>query len=331
MQNLCGGGESLKLQLSQSWNQNREDQLAFYKSSGGHRRILYARLTRLQEAIPWQQMSKRQFDGSLGLIHDPWDWLQHQIGLNASIRHLFPISRHSSELPFSSRLDSGYSLKSSLTHELTIDTRDHRSKPSRGLLLKLFQEFTGPLGNVSFVKQTLDVGIYVPLAKNWTLNWSSRLGALTDTLLGSSFNGINSSDYVGFNHSLNCRGWSNSKFAALDFGDRRNFKHQILAASSLKLFFPLPLLRTTKSWLAQTFQPQVFLDYGLIGKTDDLQMRTLLQASSSAVTSLSYGIGMSIKLGDVGRAEVNYCVPVRSFSSHATGSGLQFGMGINFL
>lgn len=325
LQNIFGRGECLRLRSSQSWCQNRVDELFYFK--GTEKKMAFAGVSRQNEAIPWQQLRKNQYDGLLGFLFEPFPWLVQEVGLNASIRHLYP-SRHSTDLPFNSRIDCGYSLKSSLTHQLTVDTRDDRATPSKGIFLRLFHEVTGPVGNVSFVKQVLDLRAYVPLAKHWTVSLSSSLGSLSDTL--GSFNGINSSDFLGFNHSLNCRGWNNKKISSSEYG--RPFKNQILFSSSLKLCFPVPLLRGTKSWIIQTFQPHVFVDYGFMGKADNLRLKTILDRGqiSSDATSLSYGLGVAIKLGQVGRAELNYCLPVRHLSTHAL-PGLQFGMGINFL
>jgi len=46
---------------------------------------------------------------------------------------------------------------------------------------------------------------------------------------------------------------------------------------------------------------------------------------------MSYGIGMAVRLGQVARVELNYCIPVLVQRGDQTNSGVQFGIGMHFL
>ena len=46
---------------------------------------------------------------------------------------------------------------------------------------------------------------------------------------------------------------------------------------------------------------------------------------------LAYGIGVSMRLGEIARLELNYCVPARLQRGDRPVHGLQFGVGVTFL
>ena len=46
---------------------------------------------------------------------------------------------------------------------------------------------------------------------------------------------------------------------------------------------------------------------------------------------LSYGAGVSMRLGEIARLELNYCVPARLQRGDRPVHGLQFGVGVSFL
>jgi len=46
---------------------------------------------------------------------------------------------------------------------------------------------------------------------------------------------------------------------------------------------------------------------------------------------MSYGIGMAVRLGQLARIELNYCMPVLVQRGDQTNSSVQFGIGMHFL
>ena len=55
----------------------------------------------------------------------------------------------------------GHTLKSSLIHKLSVDTRDDRVLPTSGIQATLLQELAGlsPIGTAAFFKTTLSASI----------------------------------------------------------------------------------------------------------------------------------------------------------------------------
>ena len=67
----------------------------------------------------------------------------------------------SPQLPFDAREVCGHTLKSSLIHKLSFDTRDDRVMPSRGAQASLVQELAGlsPIGTTAFFKTVCSMSV----------------------------------------------------------------------------------------------------------------------------------------------------------------------------
>ncbi len=109
---------------------------------------------------------------------------------------------------------------------------------------------------------------------------------------------------------------------------------QTLSSASLKFVTPLPFLRGD-SWLRSNTRAHLFCDYGALAEPsgDRLTLAGLLGADGPRMRCLSVGAGLAVRLGEHGRAEVNYCYPVAAHpaSGMAGFRGLQFGLGVTFL
>ena len=63
--------------------------------------------------------------------------------------------------------------------------------------------------------------------------------------------------------------------------------------------------------------------------------RSILKAFGEEWSSLqnlraSCGVGLVLRLGKFGRAELNYCVPLKCKNGDQVQHGLQFGIGVEF-
>ena len=75
-----------------------------------------------------------------------------------------------------------------------------------------------------------------------------------------------------------------------------------------------------------------FLECGSLGNPTD---RSLLKAFGEDWTCwpnvrASCGFGLVLRLGEAGRAELNYCVPLKCKDGDLVQHGLQFGIGVEF-
>ncbi len=214
-----------------------------------------------------------------------------------------------------------------------MDNRDDRVLPTAGLLLKWFKEVTGPLGNVDFFKHLLQANLSIPLCSRSgnrsSLCLSAKLGYLYPLVpschsFGDPFTSI---DLLPMDNHLRCRSWNQHLRNSFELCPR---KIQTLMALSAKLAFPLPLLRgSSGSWLMRNTQAHLFCDYGALGQADSIKQ--WMASPDNHWESLAAGVGIVVKLGDMGRAEINYCVPLKRDDGGRSCQGLQFGLSVNFL
>ena len=81
----------------------------------------------------------------------------------------------------------------------------------------------------------------------------------------------------------------------------------------------------------QNVRSHLFVDYGCVGALahTDWTFNTLAWSCNS----LSVGAGVALRLGEHGRAEINYCYPVRPWVHHGGNAtpGLHLGIGVTVL
>ena len=334
--NLLGRGESLRLNVSRSWNGNGAEELQFVSRTGHSSKIgpttFLAQVARRKEWIPWRGLDLRQIEGAISVSLDPAWWVRQTVSLATSVRDVTANRRRDPEMPFTAREHCGYSTTASLSHTIVVDTRNDTVLPNSGLLAKWLSELAGPFGSsgekCSFFKQDLLASVYLPISENLSLNLGSKLAFVGSMGSGGGV-GIGAENYAWFRNPLQCRGWSNGKCGKKEFvlGAEDS---QILFGASLKLVGRIPFLRTS-SWIVKNTQAHLFCDFGSVGGLQEFGVRRLLRLSDwGQFSSLSAGLGLALKLGDFGRAELNYCVPVKNYSNCNFG-GLQFGMGVNFM
>lgn len=330
MPNLLGRGERLQLSVSRSWLSNAEHSLDLVMPNVDS---VLGPLTLISGlhydfyGIPWCSLRRKSLYWNFIAIQNAIPWLESKTEFKIGARRMIPASK---SLSFAHREECDYSLPVSLEHQLTVDTRDDRVLPKSGLLFKWCKEVFGSPGNVNLFKQSLSFAMYAPLFKNLVLGWSGKIGSATPlSLTSGSQNLVNSSDLIAFQNPLQCRGWSNSSLRDTKlFHDSQS---QILVSSSLKLSSPIPMLRGSQTWLYNNVRTHLFLDFGALGNLTRLQPGYLCSGRWMDWTHAGFGLGLVFKLGQIGRAEVNYVFPIRSATSIGCKPNLQFGMAVDFL
>lgn len=273
----------------------------------------------------------KEYYSKITLGIDLLPWLQQDLAGTLSTRHVTPRESRKS-LVFTSREQCGHSMKSSLSQTLRIDTRNDTVLPTKGFLLKWISEITGPLGDSAFTKNDFLGSFYLPITQTVSLSLSCFASIFKPLFSSSPRDAFSPStllvqDSLVFKNPLQCRGWNHSVCGSTDFPIPR--ENRLLAiASSLKLNFQVPLLRGAKSsWLLNNTQMHVFCDYGAVGSSHSATSMWQF-ADWTKFSSLTTGIGLAVKLGQYGRAELNYCHPLVSGASKA---GLQVGIGVDIL
>lgn len=261
--------------------------------------------------LPWRGLKSTSFGANLAIVAQPKSWWQQTVKIEALVRQLMPL--HNS-IDFNARSECGFSVKTSLSHVIEIDTRNDRQLPSSGMYLQCGQEVASSAwgGNSDFAKFFLASSLHYKIFDSVSLALGGRIGMvrpLWDKLT------LQSLDSFCFENKMLCRGFDSKQLGHYDF------QHQSanLLAISAKLNLPFPFLRQ-QSYLQKNCQTFLFCDAGGV---------TVGSNARPTLTNANAGVGLAMRLGSFGRAEL---LLLRSmFPSEKASARLQFGFGIDFL
>ncbi|XP_031549193.1 sorting and assembly machinery component 50 homolog [Actinia tenebrosa] len=244
----------------------------------------------------------------------------HTIGWEGVWRNLTGMEPRTS---FSVRKNAGHSLKSSLTHMLVADTRDHPSFPTEGSLFKLTQELAGLGGDVQFLKNNIETQKNVEIREDVVLSCSAQGGIMNAP--PNTRTRINDRFFLG--GPLSVRGFHMKGIGPRDRMD--SLGAEAYWSVGLHLYTPLPF-RPAQGSFGDHIKTHVFVNAGNLVSIDSSlpwkqQLNPLVQN-----TRWSCGVGLVLLLG-IARLELNYCLPRGYQRTDRINRGLQFGLGVNFL
>jgi len=248
--------------------------------------------------------------------------VRHSLQYEGSWRHLEASSRTTS---FPVRLQSGHSFKSALRHILTVDNRDDQVFPTKGILLKLAQEFAGLGGDAAFVKHDSELQLNVGLPYELAVQGILRFGVLRPLDNSVLSHNIHDMFFLGGPAGP----WTLRGFNMKSIGSRSgtNFLGgRAYWSSGLHLFSPLPLGVGQGGW-GDYFRAHAFINVGNITDSDFTPedfgdtCRRLLQNFRAA-----YGLGFALRLGHSARIELNYCFPLKFYTGDSIVHGISLGV-----
>jgi len=336
--NAFGRGEKLSLDYTHGMIKSKTHTISFTKPiNADPDKWFTAAAFHSHDDKPWSGYgeSSRGFGfrfafpayGGLNTVH--WDVLWRELkALNNGIA-------------FTVRNDMGHSLKSSLKHTYTIDTRDTPILPSTGILAKFVNEVSGLGGDVKFAKSEAEFQYNLPLTHGLIFQSSLVLGTMKSL---NDLTRINDRFLLG--GPLTLRGFRHNGVGPSEEGYALG--GESYWGSSLHLYAPLPFT-SSRSTLYDYFKTHFFVNAGgLYTGLNQFESTAALARSSTsslrnrsagypkrvsellATTRLSYGIGLCAHLGNVARMELNYVWPVNSIRGDGVAPGLQFGVGVSF-
>uniref|UniRef100_A0A673XYE1 SAMM50 sorting and assembly machinery component n=1 Tax=Salmo trutta TaxID=8032 RepID=A0A673XYE1_SALTR len=174
---------------------------------------------------------------------------------------------------FAVREESGHSLKSSLSHAMVIDTRNSTILPRRGALLK--------------INQVCRLGEHY-LAQPF----------LNQQLIQLMF-------YLGGPTSV--RGFSMYSIGPQSEGDYLG--GEVYWAGAVHLYTPLPF-RPGKGGFGDLFRTHFFLNAGNLCNLNYGDGPRAHLSKLAECIRWSYGAGIVLRLGNIARLELNYCIPM---------------------
>ncbi|KAE8613173.1 hypothetical protein XENTR_v10007609 [Xenopus tropicalis] len=343
--NLFGRAEKMTFQFSYGTKETSYG-LSFFKPQvGNFERNFSVNLYKVTGQFPWSSLRETDRGVSAEINFPIWK-TSHTLKWEGVWRELGCLARTAS---FAIREESGHTLKSSLSHTMVIDSRNTSILPKRGALLKINQELAGYTGgDVSFLKEDFELQLNKQLAWDSVLSTSLWGGMLVP--IGDKPSSIADRFYLGGPTSV--RGFSMYSIGPQSEGDYLG--GEAYWAGGMHLYTPLPF-RPGRGGFGDLFRTHFFLNagnlcnlnYGNCGFCSSRSDRVRNGFSISFIPTgegprahlrrlaecirWSYGAGIVLRLGNIARLELNYCIPMGVQSGDRICDGVQFGAGIRFL
>ncbi|MFH4980347.1 hypothetical protein AB6A40_007056 [Gnathostoma spinigerum] len=307
-----GRGENISASYSHSVKGDQSFYLSFFKPFLGWQKYSNISLAAYRSLayLPWIKVNIEengmvaQYNGQL------WNRkLLHAVKLNTIWRKMSPTDATS----FSVREYAGHSMKCSLENTLAYDTRDRALLATRGLLLRLSQEYAGSLGDASFVKHQFDAQAAAPLILGAILSASFRFATL-HALNNRSIHVLDRI-YLGGPHDV--RGFDLNTIGPRDGASCLGGAASYCAA--VHIYRPLVP--------ANMLYAHIFASNGAVASVTS-NNRFEYMRDAQRITG---GIGLSFVFRNIVRLELNYVFPLRFVPGDLCSTGVQFGAGINFL
>ncbi|XP_016118671.1 sorting and assembly machinery component 50 homolog A-like, partial [Sinocyclocheilus grahami] len=286
--NVFGRAEKLTFQFSYGTKETSYG-LSFFKPQPGHfERNFSINLYKVTGQFPWSSLRETDRGVSTEFSFPIWR-TNHTLKWEGVWRELGCLARTAS---FSVREESGHSLKSSLSHTMVIDTRNSTILPRKGALLKINQELAGYTGgDVSFLKEDFEIQL------NKTLFWDLKLNISIFTTKVCCLT-LMTGDYLG---------------------------GEAYWAGGLHLYTPLPF-RPGRGGFGELFRTHFFLNAGNLCNLNYGEGPRAHLSKLAECIRWSYGAGIVLRLGNIARLELNYCIPMGVQRGDRICDGVQFGV-----
>ncbi|CAO3591966.1 unnamed protein product [Absidia cylindrospora] len=227
------------------------------------------------------------------------------------------------------REQSGSNSKSSIYHSFVHDTRDHKTLPTQGHYVGLFQEWAGVggKGDSNFIKHEFLGQCHHTLVRNGvganasrvSLSIGGKAGLLTS--LDNSKVFLSDRLYLGGPSSL--RGFKAGGIGARNGNDALG--GNVYWSLGASLISTLP-----GSSAHLPIKMHAFANAGNLSEWNRGEPAKNTLEDLTRQPRLSVGLGL-IFHHDIGRIETNFTVPLKFRNGDIIDSGLNFGIGINFL
>ncbi|KAI0252927.1 surface antigen-domain-containing protein [Lactifluus subvellereus] len=256
---------------------------------------------------------------------------QHEFGYEAALRHIGGLKPTAS---LSVRTAAGTSVKSSLFHTWTRDTRDHAILGTRGVRTQLRHELAGLGGGATFYKAEATLHASRALHPGLLLSLGARAGVLHPLGSDGTTSAPTLSDRYQLGGPTNLRMFRANSLGPHDGVD--SLGGDLFWATGASLMTHLP---RKPHWPVKV---HAFLN---AGQLESFRWRagtgtstgtdagpTLRSTVAAALTqpSVSAGVGL-IYIFDPVRVELNFGVPLAARASDGTRKGVQVGIGLEFL
>ena len=196
--------------------------------------------------------------------------------------------------------ERGQTLRSSVSNEVTYDTRDSRFDPRKGFITSLRTEFFGVGGDVTFVRASATAGYYYPLFEDVTLSVRATGGTMAgigeDTRVSDRF----------FKGGGQPRGFKYGGIGPRDKKTNDSLGGKNYYTGTVETSFPLNLPFNLD------VRGRVFTDVGAVWSVDKNNVPVKVNDSSSPRVTVGTGLSWNSPFGPV-VFDIGYAVVKENF------------------
>ncbi|XP_014281202.1 sorting and assembly machinery component 50 homolog B isoform X2 [Halyomorpha halys] len=245
----------------------------------------------------------------------------HKLQYEASWRLMGADTKQTS---FFVRNEAGSTLKSSVRHVWNMDSRNSTIFPTCGRLMQMTTEFAGLGGNVNFLKNEVRFQKTIPIPNDDViLQGGFNVGILNPIGDGD----VDVIDKFFLGGPLGFRGFTGRGIGPKEGDDYIGAK--MYWATGLHVYTPLPY-RPGEGGVGDLFKFHLFTNIGNIGDFDFSGFKSFLEDQKNNLR-FALGLGFVLKLGNMARLELNLVYPWKVGESDNPVTGLQIGVGGDFL
>ncbi|KAI8098910.1 surface antigen-domain-containing protein [Halteromyces radiatus] len=226
------------------------------------------------------------------------------------------------------REQSGANTKSSVYHSFVHDTRNHKTLPTEGHYLGLFQEWAGvgSKGDSNFIKHEIFGQTHRTLVNKGVgtdaVRVSLSLSGKAGLLASLDNNKVNLSDRLYLGGPLSLRGFKSGGIGARNGNDALGGNVYWAVGASM--------ISTIPGSAHLPIKLHAFANAGNMSQWQRGEEMNKTIEDLSREPRVSIGLGL-IFHHEVARIETNFTIPLRFRTGDVIDSGFGFGVGINFL
>ncbi|MEZ5831551.1 MAG: outer membrane protein assembly factor BamA, partial [Dongiaceae bacterium] len=273
--NLLGKGYDLRAQLNISGRRSTAD-ISFTdpyfldKDLSAGFDIFHRRFDRKESSF---QENNTGFGLRMG--YDLTEYTRHTISYQFSYDEVKNVDNHASDVI---KAEEGDEFRSIIGHDIMYDRRDSKTDPHEGYYVSVSQDFAGVGGTVTYLRNSLGGGYFIPVTKEVTVGATGGIGYIFG--IGDDVR-VTDAFFLG---GQNLRGFATGGVGPRDSDTKDALGGKFRAEGTVQAAFPLGLPEEYQ------IRGRVFSDFGTLTGTD---FEDEIDLNDDASLRLSVGVGLT--------------------------------------
>jgi outer membrane protein insertion porin family len=207
--------------------------------------------------------------------YDLAEYTRHTIGYTFSYDQVKDVDDDASDVI---QAEKGDEFRSIIGHDVLYDRRDSRTDPREGYYIALGTDFAGVGGTVTYLRNTLGGGYFIPITKEVTVGATGELGYIRG--IGDEVR-VTDAFFLG---GQNLRGFATGGVGPRDSDTDDSLGGKFRAEGTVQAAFPIGLPEEYQ------IRGRVFTDFGTLTGTD---FEDDIDLNDSSSLRLSLGVGLT--------------------------------------